>query len=57
LCCVATWAHRKVDQKYLEVLKCGAGEEGEDHMDGTCKKRITKSQGEREHATYKKNEG
>jgi len=26
LCGVATWTHRKVDQKYLEVLKCGAGE-------------------------------
>ena len=30
--------------------------EGEDHIDWTCQKSITKSQGEKEHATYKKNE-
>jgi hypothetical protein len=40
----------------LEVFKCGAGEEG-DHMDRTREKNITNSQGEKEHAIYKKKEG
>jgi hypothetical protein len=33
-----TWKLWNVDQKSLKVLKCGAGEEGEDELDRSCEK-------------------
>jgi hypothetical protein len=33
-----TWTLRKMNQKYLESLKYGAGEELKDHLDQSCEK-------------------